>query len=118
MPGVRACQDQLLSVHDIERTGPDDWMKQAEAILARLYPIEQTITHTPARRIAGLGVKARYAAYAMSQYWEEAIDQIEWEAQALRSLIEAVCEVARASLRNSREVEWPCHARHVSKARQ
>jgi hypothetical protein len=39
-------------------------MKQAEAILARLYPIEQAIMQTRARTIAGLGVKARHAACA------------------------------------------------------
>jgi hypothetical protein len=30
---------------------------------------------------AGLSVKARYAAYEMSQYWEKPIDQIDWDAQ-------------------------------------
>jgi hypothetical protein len=69
-------------------------MKQAEAILARLYPIEQAIMQTRARTIAGLGVKARHAAYVMSQYWEEPIGQIDWEAQAVRLLVEAVCDVA------------------------
>ena len=73
-------------------------MKQAEAILARLYPIEQAIMQTPARSIAGLGVKARHAAYVMSHYWEEPIDQIDWEAQAIRLLIEAVCDFARTPL--------------------
>jgi hypothetical protein len=43
--------------------------KQVEAILARLYPVEQAIMATPARTIAGLGVKARHAAYVMSQHW-------------------------------------------------
>jgi hypothetical protein len=53
---------------------------------------------TPACTIAGLGVKARHAAYVMSQYWEEPISQIDWEAQAVRLLIEAVCDVARTPL--------------------
>jgi hypothetical protein len=57
--------------------------KQAEAILARLYPIEQAIMATPAHTITGLGVKARHAAYVMSQYWEEPIDRIDWEARAV-----------------------------------
>jgi hypothetical protein len=69
--------------------------KQVEAILARLYPVEQAIMATPARTIAGLGVKARHAAYVMSQHWGEPVDQIEWETKAVRLLIEAVCEVAR-----------------------
>jgi hypothetical protein len=49
---------------------------------------------TPARTITGLGVKARRAAYVMSQYWEAPIDQIDWDARAVRLLIEAVCEIA------------------------
>ncbi len=53
---------------------------------------------TPASTIAGLGVKARHAAYVVSQYWEEPLDQIDWEAQAVRRLIEAVCEIARTPL--------------------
>jgi hypothetical protein len=72
--------------------------KQVEAILARLYPIEQAIMATPAHTIVGLGVKARHAAYVMSQYWEAPIDQIDWDARAVRLLIEAVCDAARAPL--------------------
>jgi hypothetical protein len=72
--------------------------KQAESILARLYPIELAIMATPARTIVGLGVKARHAAYAMSQYWEAPIDQIDWDARAVRLLIEAVCELGRVPL--------------------
>src|ERR1700704_3193001 len=44
---------------------------------------EQAIMQTRARTIAGLGVKARHAAYVMSHYWEEPIDKINWEAQAM-----------------------------------
>ena len=53
---------------------------------------------TRARTIAGLGVKARHAAYVMSQYWEEPVDQIDWEAKAIRLLIEAVCDFAHMPL--------------------
>jgi hypothetical protein len=72
--------------------------RQVETILARLAPIERAIMATPAHTIAGLGVKARHAAYVMSQYWEEAVDQIDWEVKAVRLLIEAVCEVGRGPL--------------------
>jgi len=86
--------------HRIGPAGIDDdtRIKQAEAILARLYPIERAIMQTRARTIAGLGVKARHAAYVMSQYWEAPIDKIDWEAQAMRQLIEAICDFARTSL--------------------
>lgn len=69
-----------------------------ESVLARLYPIERAIMQTPACTIAGLGVKARHAAYVMSQYWEAPIDRIDWDARAVRLLIEAVCNVAHSPL--------------------
>jgi hypothetical protein len=72
--------------------------KHVEAILERLYPIERAIMAAPAHTIIGLGVKARHAAYVMSQYWEEPTDKIDWEAQIIRLLIEAVCYVARTPL--------------------
>ncbi|WP_316174530.1 hypothetical protein [Bradyrhizobium sp. SZCCHNRI1073] len=72
--------------------------KRVEAILARLYPIERAIMAAPAYSIVGLGVKARHAAYVMSQYWEDSTDKIDWETQAVRRLIEAVCDVARTPL--------------------
>jgi len=53
---------------------------------------------TPARTITGLGVKARHAAYVMSQYWEVPIDRVDWDARAARLLIEAVCSVAHVPL--------------------
>lgn len=53
---------------------------------------------TPACTIAGLGVKARHATYVMSQYWEEPIDRIDWDARVMRSLIEAVCRFANLPL--------------------
>jgi hypothetical protein len=69
-------------------------MREVEEILARLDPIERAIMATKARTIAGLGVKARHAAYVTSQYWNEPIDKIDWEARAVRLLIEAVCDAA------------------------
>jgi hypothetical protein len=80
---------------------------EVETILARLDPIERAIMETPACTIAGLGVKARHAAYVMSQYWEAPINQIDWDARAVRLLIEAVCDCARIPLpfRNVRTEE-------------
>ena len=62
---------------------------------------------TPARTMAGLSVKARHAAYVTSQYWEAPIDKLDWDAQAVRLLIEAVCDFAGTPLhlRNFRESE-------------
>jgi hypothetical protein len=89
------CLDQRSLIQDGVLAGvdADAKTKQAEAILARLYPIEQAIMATPATTIAGLG-----AAYVMSQYWEAPIYQIDWDAKAVRLLIEAVCDFARTPL--------------------
>lgn len=99
-----ASSDQLPAVPDSARGGignasvSEAQTKHVEAILARLYPIERAIMAAPAYTIIGLGVKARHAAYVMSQHWEEPTDKIDWEAQTIRLLIEAVCDVARTPL--------------------
>jgi hypothetical protein len=92
--------DRLLAVSDSaggvnENASKEDQAKRVEAILVRLYPIERAIMAAPACTIVGLGVKARHAAYVMSQYWEEPAGKIDWEAQVVRLLIEAVCDAAR-----------------------
>src|ERR1700730_1233783 len=81
-----------------EEVGCEALTRQVEAILVHLYPIEQGIMQTRACTIAGLGVKARHAAYVMSQYWEAPIDRIDWDARTVRLLIEAVCNVAHSPL--------------------
>ena len=80
------------------RANDETGTTQVEAILARLSPIEQAIMATPAVTIVGLGVKARHAAYVMSEYWDAPIDRIDWDARAVRLLIEAVCNVAQVRL--------------------
>jgi hypothetical protein len=68
--------------------------RELEEILACLDPIERAIMTTKALTIAGLGVKARHAAYVTSHYWNEPIEKIDWESRAVRLLIEAVCDAA------------------------
>jgi hypothetical protein len=96
-----SCSDDRTSAAETfrvrERSDPDT-TQQAEAILARLYPVEQAIMATPARTIAGLGVKAQHAAYVMSQYWTPPITEIDWHAKVVRLLIESVCRVANVPL--------------------
>jgi hypothetical protein len=65
-----------------------------EARLVSLARIEQAIMAIPAPTIASLGVKARHVAYVISKNWDARIEQIDWDARAVRSLIEAVCDVA------------------------
>jgi hypothetical protein len=88
-----------------EHTFDEFATQRIESVLARLYPIEQAIMQTPASTIAGLGVKARHAAYVLSQYWEAPVDRIDWDARAVCLLIEAVCDVAHTPLllRNLRD---------------
>jgi hypothetical protein len=101
---LMANSDQLPAMPNGARGGTENASvseahdKYLETILARLCPIERAIISAPAHTIIGLGVKARHAAYVMSQYWEEPTDKIDWEAQTIRRLIEAVCEVARTPL--------------------
>ncbi len=95
-PGPRSFDHDVE--HLREEVGCEALTRPVEAILARLYPIEQAIMQMPACTIAGLGVKGRHAAYVMSQYWEAPIDRIDWDARAVRLLIEAVCDVARTPL--------------------
>ena len=92
--------DRLLAVSDSaggvnENASKEAQAKRVEAILVRLYPIERAIMAAPACTIVVLGVKARHAAYVMSQYWEEPAGKIDWEAQVVRLLIVAVCDAAR-----------------------
>ena len=77
---------------------PDDHLELLETTLGRLEPIELAIMTTPARTVSGLGVKARHAAYVLAEYWDVPIDRIDWDARAVRLLIEAVCEKAGVSL--------------------
>jgi hypothetical protein len=72
-------------------------LERVEAILARLYPVERAIMMTPADTVVGLAVKARHAAYVLSEYWEVPLEHHDWDRRAVRLLIEAVCHVARAT---------------------
>jgi hypothetical protein len=76
----------------------DARLEQIEAALGRLEPVEAAIMAAPAHTFAGLGVKARHAAYVMSEYWNGPIDRIDWDARAVRLLIEAVCKSAGTPL--------------------
>jgi hypothetical protein len=77
---------------------PNGHLELIESMLVGLEPIEKAIMAIPARTIAGLGVKARHAAYVISEHWDAPIDKIDWDARAVRSLVEAVCDVACVSL--------------------
>lgn len=79
--------------------------QRIESVLTRLAPIERAIMFTPAQTIVGLGIKARHAAYVVSEHWDVPIDQMEWDARSVRLLIEAVCKVAGMRLPFSSEAD-------------
>jgi len=85
---------------DAERIPSDEASRtrKVESVLARLDPVERAIMATPARTIVGLGIKARHAAYVVSEHWDAPIEQIDWDARAVRLLIEAVCKAAGVRL--------------------
>jgi hypothetical protein len=72
--------------------------RKIESVFDRLEPVERAIIATPALTIVGLGIKARHAAYVVSEHWDAPIEQINWEARAIRLLIEAVCKAAGVRL--------------------
>ena len=74
------------------------WDERIEALLALLDPIERAIMATPATTIVGLGVKARHAAQVLSHYWTDAPERLDWDARAVRLLIESTCNVAGVGL--------------------
>jgi hypothetical protein len=55
----------------------------------------------PAMTVVGLGVKARHAAHVLSHYWADTPERLDWDAQAIRRLIEATCSVAGVALLSS-----------------
>jgi hypothetical protein len=69
-----------------------------ETQLARMAPIENAIMAIPAEGIAGIAVKARVAAHIVSNYWDVPLGQLDLDARAFRVLIEAICDIAGASL--------------------
>ncbi|WP_316193261.1 MULTISPECIES: hypothetical protein [unclassified Bradyrhizobium] len=87
-------EETLAKIRALYDPASPDHLDRLETMLAELAPVEQAIMGTPARTVAGLSVKARHAAYVVSEYWDAPLDQADWHARAVRSLIEAVCEVA------------------------
>jgi hypothetical protein len=92
-------QDAITRIRALyDPASPDDHIDLIESMMVSLEPIEQAIMATPARTIAGLAVKARHAAHVISEHWDAPIDQTDWDARAVRFLIEAVCDLAHTPL--------------------
>jgi hypothetical protein len=91
-PSERSCE--LARAEDGIGKPAAERLEQLEAALARLEPIERAIMATPAQTVVGLGVKARHAAYVISEHWAEPLEKADWDRRAVRLLIEAVCVLA------------------------
>jgi hypothetical protein len=78
-------------------------LERIEALLTLLDPIEQAIIAMPAKTVVGLGVKARHAAHVLSNYWTDAPERLDWDARAVRLLIESTCTVAGIGLLPSQQ---------------
>ncbi len=60
----------------------------------RTDELMRAIWAAPAHSLAGLGVKAKAAAFACNSYWDEPFDELNWDHKGTRALIEAVLDVA------------------------
>ena len=91
---IETCPDQRpFARRAVSAPIEGDLCGQIEEILARLDPVERAILQTRACSVSGLGVKARHAAYVLSEYWEAPVDQLDWEKRTVRLLIDAICDV-------------------------
>lgn len=62
-------------------------------LLNEIDPCAYAILETPATTLAGVHVKARYAAWAAADLWEEVPNDMDWDRLAMRSLLDAVLAV-------------------------
>src|SRR5260370_42086894 len=74
-----------------ERNGFDPCDAKLVALDHELGPIMRAIMSTPARSIAGLRVKTLAAIEANGRLWDETPRDLDYDAEAVRSLIEAAC---------------------------
>lgn len=69
------------------------FMEKLEALHRRIEPLAIEIRET--QTLAGLRTKAIDAVQGTQQLWKSPHDDLDWDEQALRSLIEAVCVLSR-----------------------
>ena len=81
-----------------QRTGFNACEKEMQALHRELDPIMREIMRSPATSIAGLRVKTLAAIEVNGQLWDEAPGDLDLDAEAVRSLIEAACAVSGVTL--------------------
>jgi hypothetical protein len=88
---IRKINDDVFGAIEKTEQHPDDIMNESSAV-------SNAIVAIPAITIAGLSVKARLAAFAASNYWDENDKDADWDHLAVRKLIDAVIGVAAATV--------------------
>jgi hypothetical protein len=100
MAKIRAVEQSYIS--RVAKRGDGDPEAEAvqtiEALSSKLSSVEKAILAAPTPNLIGLGVKARLAADAVSDYWGWPLDNLPREARAVRCLIEDVCRAAGLAL--------------------
>jgi hypothetical protein len=100
MANIRAVEQSYIS--RVAKIGGGDPEAEAaqliEALSSRLSSVEKEILAAQTPNLIGLGVKARLAAEAVSDYWGQPLDNLPREARAVRCLIEDVCRAAGLAL--------------------
>lgn len=76
-----------------ERTGFNACEERLQALHRELDPIMKKITRTPATSLAGLRVKTAAAIEANDDLWDEPLADLDYDKEAMRSLIEAACTI-------------------------
>jgi hypothetical protein len=100
MAKIRAVEQSYTS-RVAKRGGGDpeaEAVQLIEALSFSLSSVEKAILAAPTPNLIGLGVKARLAAEAVSDYWGRPLDNLPREARAVRCLIEDVCRAAGLAL--------------------
>jgi hypothetical protein len=100
MANIRAVEQSYIS--RVAKIGGGDPEAEAaqliEALSSRLSSVEKEILAAQTPNLIGLGVKARLAAEAVSDYWGQPLDNLPREARTVRCLIEDVCRAAGLAL--------------------
>jgi hypothetical protein len=74
-------------------TGADIANEKYEPLQARIFDIKERLARLLARPLVGLRAKAVLAINEHDDLWKEPAEDLDWDKQVTRALIEAVCAV-------------------------
>ena len=86
---------QTIIDEEIGFNAIDDKMN---ALWERLDPLVKKITRAPALNLSDLALKANATATAWGRLWEKMPEDLDYEDDLIRDLIESVCAVAGVDL--------------------